>query len=249
MTTLPMIAADHIRALIDPITTTERIDRFVPVPNITEPPWHLHGWTKTREPHTITHPSLIEQLRQSTSQSKDGEFAGGSAKSKPAARLEALDVLAKIERESRTLARELDVDRPHLYNRLSAIGGAIGNDTHPVVRAWWIAARCTTGWEQPPYAPDVPCPNMECERRASLRVRIADEIATCVKCGTTWGADSFVTLGDYIRWASEHLSGKEHTIYDGDGYPSKCIECEMERDAMAERKAARKTDAKRPDVA
>jgi hypothetical protein len=193
-----------------------------------------------REAHSTTHPSLIEQLRACTMQSKDGDYAGGAAKSKPAARLEALDVLRRIDRQSHTLAVELNVDRPHLYNRLSAIGGAIGNEAHPTVRSWWIAARCATGWEQPPYQPDVPCPNMECEQRASLRVRVADEIATCVKCDTTWDVDSFATLGAYIRWASEHLTGKEHVLYDTDGYPVKCEECALERQAMADRRAARK---------
>ena len=244
MTKPPMIAADHIRELIDETTTTERIDRFVPVPNVTTPPWHIPGWTKIRETHATTHPSLIEQLRESTSQSKEGEYAGGAAKSKPAARLEALDVLARIERESRQLARDLDAYRPHLYNRLSAIAGAIGNKEHPIVKAWWIAARCATGWEQPAYQPDVPCPNMDCERRASLRIRIADEIAHCVKCGTTWGPEQFATLGEYIRWAAEHLTGKQHMLYDADGYPVECEVCKLEREAMGERRAARKAASK-----
>lgn len=240
MTKAEKIAADYIRELIDTTITTERIDRFVPVPNITEPPWHLPAWTRTREAFAVTHPSLIEQLRESTVQAKDGDFAGGSAKSKPAARLDAVAVLQRIDKESKALATELDVYVPHLYNRLSAISGAVGNNDHPTVKAWWIAARCATGWEQPPYQPDVPCPNVECEIRGGLRIRLDDAIASCVHCGASWGAETYGVLGEYVKWASEHLTGPKHVLYDADGYPKDCEVCQDERLAMEGRKEERK---------
>lgn len=233
------IAADYISELTREHTTTERIDRFVPVPNVTQPPWHVPAWTKTKERHVTTHPSLIDQLKATVGQSRQGDFSGGSAKSKPAARLDAIATLARIDKQSRQLATELNVTGKGMAARLSAIAGALGTNPNDTVRNWWISARCVTGWEEPTYEPDVPCPNVDCERRASLRIRPTEGIGSCIECGSTWGEENFATLGEYIKWASEHLTGPRHWLYDAEGYPIECVVCLTERQVMAERKATR----------
>jgi hypothetical protein len=236
VTDTPHLAADHIRDLIRGYTTTDRIDRFVPIPNVGDTP----TWTRTRVLHTVTHQPLLDQLEEAVQQAKDsGDYAGGAAKSKPAARLDAIATLQRIDKQSKAVARELGLDPAPLRARLSAISGKIGSNPHPTVRKWWVAARCATGWETAPYSPDVPCPNIECERWSSVRIRLDQYLAHCVECGETWDESNFTQLGDYVRWASEHLRGPRHWKYDADGFPVECVECLVERQVMAERKAAR----------
>ncbi|NUO58981.1 MAG: hypothetical protein HOV78_20155 [Hamadaea sp.] len=244
MTRPPMLPADHIRELNHTTTTTERVDRFVPIPNITEPPWHIPAWTKIRDTHTAHHPALLDQLEAAVQQAAGGgAYGGGTAKSKPSARLDAIAVLQRIDRQSERLARNLGLPHATLRPRLSAIAGALTTTTSgreaDLVRAWWVAARCTTGWEDAAYTPHVPCPNVDCERWDTLRIRLTDGIATCIECGESWHEGNFVQLGDYIRWAAEHLTGPRHWLYDENGYPIECTVCLVERQVMAERAAAR----------
>lgn len=251
MTRPTMLAADHIRELTQHHTTRGRIDRFVPIPNVLTD--HADGtsvpaWTRIRTVHEAQHEPLLQQLLEATTQSSaGGAWGGGTPTSKPAARLDAIAVLQRIERQSRTLLSDLNI--PHkageagsLERRLLLISGKVGSTEHDQVKAWWVAARCATGWEQQPYTPDVPCPNVECERWSTLRIRLDDYLASCVECGETWSEANYVQLGDYIRWASEHLRGSKHWLIDEAGYPTECMDaaCATERMAMAERKLLRK---------
>lgn len=232
----PPVAADHIRALIKSEVEHLKIVRFVPVPNVGE----LPKWTKIHEVVTIQHHPLLDQLEAAVRQSKgDDGWLAGSPKSKPNARLDAIACLQRIERESLALAASLDIPPAPLRARLSTIAGRLGTDPNVTVRAWWIAARCLTGWEVAPYEPDVPCPETECERRGTLRIRLDVAVATCTKCGAVWDEHNYTQLGDYIRWASEHLRGAKHWTIDKDGYPVECTVCLVDRQLMAERQAVR----------
>lgn len=232
-----MLPADHIRELTRGITERHTIDRFVPIPNVGE----LPEWTKTKQHITTQHPPLLDQLEAAIRQSKsDDTWLTGAAKSKPNARLDAIACLQRINQQSADLARALDIPPAPLRARLSTIAGKLGTTPNTTVRAWWISARCLTGWETAPYEPDVPCPNTECERRGTLRIRTDTAIATCTRCGAVWDEHNYTQLGDYIRWASEHLHGARHWLYDADGYPTECTECLTERQLMAERQVARR---------
>lgn len=238
-----LIAADHIRQLTEPTTSHYKTDRFVPVPNVTTPPFHIAAWTKVRENRTSTHPSLLDQLEAATHQSREGgAYGGGTPQSKPAARLDALATLARINTQSADLATQLGIPPLPLRPRLRKIGAAL-NTTHnrdtQTVRSWWVSARCITGWEQAPYTPHVPCPELDCERWDTIRIRLDEGLGSCIECGASWHAGTFAQLGDYIRWASEHLTGPRHWLYDENGYPTECITCLGERQAMAERSAQR----------
>lgn len=231
-----MLAADHIRELTRHHTTRQRVDRYVPIPNIGP----IGAWRKIRAIHETTHEPLLQQLLEATTgSSAAGAWGGGSAGSKPAARLDAIAVLQRIDHQSSDLADELGVGHMVIGPRLSAISGKIGAEEHPLVKAWWVAARCATGWEEQPYTPDVPCPNMECERWSTLRIRLDDYLASCVECGETWHEGNYTQLGNYVTWASEHLRGARHWKYDAEGFPVECTVCLAEREAMAERKNAR----------
>lgn len=233
----PMLAADHIRQLVRHHTTSDRITRFVPVPNVGDTP----KWDRTTELVTVAHQSLIDQLGHAAShQSKTGAYTSNVPGSRPAARLDAVATLQRIDRQSTKRAAELDLPAARLIDRLLAISGKIGSTQDSEVKSWWVAARCVTGWEQAPYEPDVPCPNVECERRGTLRIRLDDYLATCTNCGETWDHENYTQLGDYVRWASEHLRGPRHWLYDAEGYPTECLECIVDRQLMAERIIARK---------
>lgn len=232
----------NINALIRTTTTTNTIDRPVQLGDGT--------WTNNTEEHRTTHPPLLDQLDETITSSplSASDSYAGNAKSKPPSRLDAVVLLERIRKESRTIADTIRLRRTrNLTDRLSAIAGATPDLTTDdrdwitkLTRGWVVTARILTGWDAPPYAPDVPCPNTECERRSSLRVRLHDRVATCIECGVWWDQDSVEQLGTYVRWAAEHLRGPKHWLTDDDGYPIECAECHETRIQMAERKIARR---------
>lgn len=240
-------APDLVDELTTAYTTTEKAHRFVPIPNVLAHSDHdqpdassVAKWTRITKRAVITHPSLLDQLEEAVQQSStEGAYGGGAAKSKPAARLDALAVLQRIDHQSTNRARGMGLGRMPLRPRLTAIADAVGHQPDDQIKAWWVAARCATGWETHPYSPDVPCPNTECERRSTLRIRLDASIASCIECGAVWDEHNYVQLGEYVRWAFTHLTGARHWLFDAQGFPVECTECLVERQMMAERKVAR----------
>jgi hypothetical protein len=230
MNTQPnMLAADHIRELVKPYATHTVIERLTP-----------GGLIKTI--HTVHHPSLLDQLRNAghgSTNLSDSDASRGIATSKPAAHLEALDVLARIDRQAAALADELNAGTHlRLETRLLAIAGMVGDDTNSRVRSWWAAARLVTHHDTPPIRPHaVPCPH--CWELNSLRIRLEDDLAACVQCGTVWDRTgqngSLLKLGEYVQWCGEHQVTKpRHWQFDDEGYPVECVECLSYRDEYAQ---------------
>lgn len=272
---------DDINALLRPATTHEARLTYtarVPVPTpdlwetITIDPATSPGfldhltkagitWTPTKTIHSVTHPALLDQLHTAITASplgNDDAFAS-IPQSKPAARLDAIAALQRIDRESTFWATTLNSrTRVPLRDRLRGLVGAAASadpDTLTgdtirkggltrAVRGWTITARVVTGWERPTWSPNVPCPNLDCEQRGTIRIRLEQGIGLCTKCGTFWDRSNIGVLGDYVRWAAEHLAGPRHWQYDVDGYPRECSECLLTRELMAERQAARISAAK-----
>ena len=253
MTTRPMLAADHIRELTRPHSTYEIV---------TQPTRGDDGrWRPTRRVHHVTHAPLLDQIRNTitTTQTAGGTFHAAYS-SKPAGRIDCLAYLERLERQSRRLAADLNLPAAPLTRRLQAISGRIGDQPHPLIRAWWATARILTQHDGPPYSPNVPCPNDACERIGTLRLRLSEKIGVCVECHTVW-ADSntdetmtFGRLSVWVQWAAEHLSGIRHWVpatvensgYDGSlGYQIECGECWTERLAMRGREAARLAETRR----
>lgn len=235
----------NINALIRAKTTSETVDRLTPDGN--------GGWTHTTAKHRVTHAPLLDQIQETVTTSSltmDDTFTG-KAGSKPPSRLDAIALVQRIDRESKRIVDKLHLRRgKNLTDRLSGISGAARDLTHDDTtwiaartRSWLTAARIVTGWEAPPFTPDAPCPNIDCERRGTLRVRLEEQIAYCTECGIDWDPDNVTQLGTYVRWASEHLRGPRHWLTDPDGYPIECTECLDTRTQMAERKAQRQHDA------
>lgn len=246
----PMLPSDHIRHLTAGFTTTELIAG------------HLH---------TIRHASLLDQLQDTvtgTTMTADGAFRPAYG-SKPAGRLDVLAFLHRLERQSHDLAVDLGFETPHrtktrgrllpLRDRLSRIAGDLPPEPNRLVRSWWATARVLTQHDGPPYSPDVPCPNVDCERHASIRVRIEERLGVCVECHHVWSDDnpdaatSFGRLAVWVKWATEHLHGRVHLVDDPGvtgyeealGYRVVCPECEPERELMAARERVRMVAAVR----
>lgn len=158
--------------------------------------------------HITTAPSLIEQLWANDTPSaavEEGARAGYA--SKPAARLDALDTAVRIDLEASRWVRDLGDDDPpdtrDVLRRLHSLAVGADYETRAAitrdVRGWWIRARIVTGWDSPAWTPDNTCPN--CSERGTLRVRLADRIATCTNdvCRVVWDAETIGLLADHIR--------------------------------------------------
>lgn len=233
-------AADNIRDLCRPSTTTE---------NVAQPEQLPSGkWRQVKRQHVVQHASLLDQLRSAVSQStEEGAWGGGDAKSKPTASVDAIDTLARITDEVSAWSMRLHVRRrASLEDRMSGLLGAVaGADEYAqkalahASRSWLIAARIITGWERRPFEPDVPCPNDTCERRGTLRIRLDQRVGTCIECGTFWDTSDINRLGTYVQWAIEHLKGPRHWLVDEVGELMECMECDKVRKEMAARRVER----------
>ncbi|MFK5689586.1 hypothetical protein ACI3EY_07955 [Ornithinimicrobium sp. LYQ92] len=225
MTRPELLAADHIRELVQSHTNTERITRD-------------DGTTSI---HAVTHPPLLDQLQQATTGSSNlsDDNAGTRFGSKPAGHLEALDLLARIDRQSAALGDVHGIDEPHLTKRLIRLSGFIGHRPDRQVKAWWSAARVITHWDSPAYRPHgTPCP--ACWDTGTLRIRIDEEIGHCTGCGETWDATGspdtppLGLLAQHVRWCSDHeVTKPRHWLLDDGGFPVECTECLDFREAWA----------------
>lgn len=158
-------------------------------------------------------PPLLEQLGTAVAQSaavEEGPRAGFA--SKPAARIDAIDALARITRDVEAWLRRLDLPIPYVpgvygtsevdlkvgVRRVAAAEQleprAIARD----VRSWWILARTVTGWDSPAWRPRASCPNPDCEVVDGLRVRLDVSTAVCVECWEQWDETTIGILADHI---------------------------------------------------
>lgn len=190
---------DYIRELTEPHTNSE--------------PYTVreHGKWLTRHHHTRT-PSLLAQLWANDTPStaaEEGPRPGFN--SKPAARLDALDTAVRIDLEVNRWITDLGetahLDTAAALRQLHGLTPSANPETrreitHDVKR-WWIRARIVTGWDSPAWTPDNTCP--QCGERGTLRIRLADKIATCVDdaCRSTWDEATIGLLADHIRAESE----------------------------------------------
>lgn len=199
--------ADEIRELTDP---QHHAERYVMLDARNRPQKPKH--------HLTRHPSLLDQLRAAASAGRDGGDGPmvGGYESKPAARLEAIGQLLRIEQAvDDWLVRIFDVTpRRGIEDQLRQVAGLAPTlDTRKrvhlaaEVHRWRIWARVVTGWDSPPWQPNVPCPC--CERRGELRIRMLDKTAACLHCGAVWDASTFGLLADQIASMDAAAVGAE----------------------------------------
>lgn len=174
--------------------------------------------------HVTLNPPLLVQLAAAATPkaSVDAGIARPSS-SRPAASIESIDTLIRIDRDAAAWLRSLGEDDPGNVIQCVVRLGALAvqercdRDTgkrdresgwinccryHQVeadVRRWWGWARIITRWDLPPFQPANTCPL--CGTRGSLRVRVAEQLATCTEdqCRETWDQDTIGLLADHIR--------------------------------------------------
>lgn len=174
--------------------------------------WHVHTehyavreagrWTGSD--YRVKVAPLILQLQFSAM--PDNTEAGSSSAfgSRPAARLDAIDAYRRITVEADDWLITLNQPVPHdtidRVRRLASLARTHpdrqGDITH-TIRSWWVEARVATGWDTPPWRPDNTCP--ACGERGTLRVRLAEHLASCRDCRATWDATTIGLLADHVR--------------------------------------------------
>lgn len=245
MTDRKMIAADHIRELTQHHTTMTIIDRD----------------NGAQEIHRVNEPPLLAQLDDAITGStnlSDEDATRGAFGSKPAAHLEAIDTLARIDNQARQLAADNGINPTGpLTTILHRLSGAIGDKPHHKIHSWWAAARMVTQHDLPPHKPHgIPCP--VCWETNTLRIRLDSELATCTECQEAWdrtgeeGHGSLDILGKHVKWCGDHeVTKARHWKTTADGYPTECVECLDFRQSWAEWRTQQKADNAQPrrDVA
>lgn len=184
------------------------------VRELTEPHTHAEHYTIRQGAswrgldHTTKVPSLLTQLWDNDTPSasaQDGPRPG--FRSRPAARLEALDTAVRIDLQASRWVRDLGEDDPddtaacvrRLHSLMPSALLVTRREVERDVRSWWLQARIVTGWDSPAWTPDSTCP--QCDERGTLRVRLAEHIGMCTNdgCRATWDEQSIGLLADHIR--------------------------------------------------
>jgi hypothetical protein len=175
-------------------------------------------WNKNHVTHV---PSLVYQLQHATP-TGSGDNSRSGYQSRPAAWLEGVDTLARIDLEVARWIRELgeDDDTTDTGRLIGQLHGLLASaprcrrqaprrdergkvtccTAHSIeadVRRWWTQARIITGWDSSPWRPANTCP--ACGVRGKLRVRFSAEAALCVECRATWDHTTIGLLAEHIR--------------------------------------------------
>lgn len=156
--------------------------------------------------HVTRSPSLIEQLQMAIEASGGIEDGPRPAyASKPAARIDAIDALVRIDNQAAKWIRTLGEDDPgstvECIRKLGGLLPRLGKQDYKTVtrdiRSWHASAQILTGWASPPWSPNVKCP--VCEYAGGLRIRLLEQIGTCVECSATWTPETIGLLAEDIR--------------------------------------------------
>lgn len=178
--------------------------------------------------HITTHPSLLDQLANGVLHMRQLEGGGTSATSKPAANIEALDALARIDLAAARWVRDLGEDDPGdtaaCVRKLTGLLPSASYCDSRILREKkpdhygnqrWQITCCTTHaveadirswWTTARVLSDWDSAAWRprntcphCGERSTLRIVLLQEIATCVACEATWSG------GGEIRQLAEHV--------------------------------------------
>lgn len=159
---------------------------------------------------TIEHPSLLGQLRAGVTGGTQGLSTSGYG-SKPATNLNPIATLEDITRASAWLVESIDRRRAARADLRTSVVARLWflADRAPTlerddlvfvdatVTSWWVRARITTTWGDPPLKPHVPC--SECGQRGGVQVVLYPTAATCTGCGAVWDGSTIGVLGEHVR--------------------------------------------------
>lgn len=202
MTDLILDIAAVVDELTSPIRSEQRIqDR--------DHNGHIlgRGNRAPRRVWTTILPSLLDQLARAVQPGEsydEAEHARAAPGSRPAARLDAIATMLRIDAATTVWANRLDL--AWRGSTAATIRGLVGAVTlHPsdtqrelsaATRAWHGWAAVTAGWERPPDAPRGTCP--ACSALNTIRVRLAEKRAACIGCGAWWNEETIGVLAAHI---------------------------------------------------
>lgn len=208
---------DFVTELIDPTIHTTR--RQIPQHNTDG----STTWITIN--HRTTSVSLLDQLDSAVTTTGAEDGGARAFASKPAARLDTLDALTRIEKGTYDRLTMLGItdpmtDYPELDDAIRHLRARAANEHHcsrqhgrrdkktdqwccdfhdieADVRSWWARARVLSGWDSPAWKPDNTCPL--CGIKGGLRVKLEAQSAVCCECGETWGPDRLGLLVEHVR--------------------------------------------------
>ena len=175
--------------------------------------------------HTTQVPALLAQLVAASPSGAVDERDNSGFGSRPTARLDALDTMARIDHDAATWVRYLGLDDPGdkinpateqsvpgsgTAACIRLLGSLAGNQPKGVhaaltrdIRRWWTWARIVSGWDSAAWRPDNTCPM--CGERRTLRINLAAEVGFCINdpCRETWDSSNIGLLADHIRTEAE----------------------------------------------
>lgn len=196
---------DGRRVVVDRVR--ERITELVSESTTETTQWLLRPpWAGLRPyPHTVEHPSLIDQLRECF---PDGSSrsSGGVPSSRPAANLTTIEALQMITVEARRWveyglrapSRGVVADLGLLRSRAATLEQwADLSDLDWHVTRWWTRARVVTTWDTAPLRPFVPCD--QCGSTGTLRIVLEPLAALCLECGAAWDRSTIGVLGEHVQ--------------------------------------------------
>lgn len=192
------VIADNAELLTDPRHHTERIWDWSPTRN-----------KRTRRVHITTQPGLLAQLAELAEPGHTDHSSRSVPASRPpltAARQALTDITTDV---NRWLHRTHLTARDTVEANIRALVGAAPTLDHAQqtrlatdLHAWVRRAQIHTGWADPPWHPQAPCP--VCGQRA-LSVRLDQQTAHCngrtadQPCTATWDATTIGILARHIR--------------------------------------------------
>lgn len=193
-------------------STTDMVTQLTRPHRHAEAYTHEANGTTYTQRHNVTVPALLDQLQHPTPLT-GGEHGGSGYGSRPAASIEALDTLIRIDLEAARWVRDLGLDDPGDTAACVRLAGSLVPQTtscttptnerrsgccltHDIAR-WWHQARIVSGWDVAAWKPDNTCPL--CGKRGTLRVRLADLAALCTDCRSTWDSTTISLLSGHIR--------------------------------------------------
>lgn len=169
-----------------------------------------HTWITDR--HRAVSPPLLEQLWSAVVSNGANDGGAHAFASKPAARIDAVDVAQDIDSGVTQWLNRHNLDHPgDVTVALRRAAAAAGDGIYRDVRSWWIRARAVTGWDSPAWRPDNTCPL--CGHRGDLRVRLDESVATCLACDEAWDHTTIGFLAEHIR--AENREDEEESDTDG----------------------------------
>lgn len=207
-----MTPLDKLLDAVDELTKPHRHE---------EPYQVLKGRTWDHKQWRTTVPSLLDQLEEAVEPSGSTEAGHRIPSSTPAARLEALDVLAEIDTEAAQSVVKLGGSQRMTTsdNLRMLVGLAVTfdeqdpdlRDIASLARAWRVRAAVVTGWEVPARQPSNTCPI--CGELGTLRIRLntgtGSGTAFCTNCRKAWDEQNLGLLAEHLRWEN----GEDDTSY------------------------------------